>query len=342
MVGGTRDDVAEPGQPAEALTSDGRALAVTRFVDGAAYDPAKDTWRRVAAAPGTGLSNDAVWTGGRLLVRGTTSQATNAPPAAAIFSYDPASDAWDVFPAPDGTGDTLDVTMTWTGSELVFWGHPYRRYTEPSLAVALDPASGTWRDLPAAPLPAGMGPAAAWDGDEVVVVAGMPMSIGPGELPPTPAAALNPITDQWRELPAAPTEVASVQADLLPIGDGLLLAGGTFPQDRSSNRPRLRPRHRAVVAGRSDGRRSSPGRAAAVDRPRAHRGGRAGRHERAGLVGLSTPLLASLAPCRTCPSRVATAGAAWTGTELIAWGGQPNPDGIGTALATGVRLALDF
>lgn len=340
VVGGTRDDVAEPGQPAEALTSDGRALAVTRFVDGAAYDPATDTWRPIAAAPGTGLSNDAVWTGERVLVRGTTSEATNAPPDAAIFSYDPASDGWEVYPAPDGAGDTLDVTMTWTGTELIFWGHPYRRYTEPPLAAGLDPATGTWRDLPAASLPAGMGPAAAWDGDEVVVAAGMPMSVGP-EGAPTPTAAFDPAADTWRSLPPAPTEVPGMQPDLLPIGDGLLLAGGTFAQDRSTAALAFDlDTERWSPAGQMDGDLRYGEQRVWTGRELIEVGGVDATTVRASVGALDpdTGLARSLPDL---PEPRASAGAAWTGSELLVWGGQPDVDGIGTALATGVRLALD-
>jgi hypothetical protein len=233
VLGGTRDDVAEPGQPAEALTSDGRALAVTRFVDGAAYDPATDEWRTIAPAPAAGLSNSAAWTGTRLLVRGVTTLPGDRPPEAAVLAYDPASDAWTVFPAPSGIADTLDVTMTWTGDELVFWGHPHRRYGDPPLAVALDPATGAWRDLPAGPLPAGMGPAAAWDGDQVVVVSGSSF-VHTSTLPSTPVAGLDPATGAWRRLPDAPTEVPLVQAQLLATGHQLLLAGGGVSQDRNA------------------------------------------------------------------------------------------------------------
>ena len=111
-------------------------------------------------------------------MRGATTPPGDDAGGAAVFSYDPASDRWEGFPAPAGVADTLDVTMTWTGQELVFWGHPYRRYEEPALSVALDPATGDWRTLPAGPLPSGMGPAATWDGDEVVVVAAGAVSTG--------------------------------------------------------------------------------------------------------------------------------------------------------------------
>ena len=34
------------------------------------------------------------------------------------------------------------------------------------------------------------------------------------------------------------------------------------------------------------------------------------------------------------------AGTVWTGSELLVWGGQPDAEGIDTALATGERLTL--
>jgi hypothetical protein len=341
VVGGYRDDVAKPGQPAQASTSDGRELAVTSFVDGAAYDPARDAWRPVAAAPGASVSDDAVWSGSRVLIRGGTTLIDDGPSDAAIFAYDPARNEWEVFPAPTGADDTLDVTMTWTGRELVVWGHPYRNYEEPALSAALDPTTGAWHTLPAGPLPAGMGPAAAWDGDEVVVVAGAPASIGPGSPPPKPVAALDPTTGRWRELPAAPTEVPGTQPTLIWTGDRLLVAGGTFGLPRNQGVLAFDPAEEHwSEAGRLDAASQFGEQRVWTGRQLVEIGGQDAAGGAISSVIAVDPITRTRSVLPNLPGPRSNAGAVWTGTELLVWGGQPDAEGIGTAMASGLRLEI--
>ena len=80
---------------------------------GAAYDPATDTWRRIAAAPiRWGSSPDAVWTGEEWVI------AMNRPRVIVVAAYDPHDDKWRRL--PDIQGDLGDeVRLLWTGSELL-------------------------------------------------------------------------------------------------------------------------------------------------------------------------------------------------------------------------------
>jgi len=63
-------------------------LEEPRFDDGAAYDPAQDSWARIARAPFVLSSAAATWTGTRLLVWDATPEGPRGA------SYDPASDTW--------------------------------------------------------------------------------------------------------------------------------------------------------------------------------------------------------------------------------------------------------
>ena len=128
IAGGTRDDVAGLGEEAQASNSDGVRIKVTNFADGAAYDPVTDRWRPIAAAPVDALADDAIWTGRVMLVRGILAPVDpNDAPTAKMLAYEPTSDTWTSYPAPDRSSDTIGVTSVWTGTELVLWGHPYRR-----------------------------------------------------------------------------------------------------------------------------------------------------------------------------------------------------------------------
>jgi hypothetical protein len=338
IVGGQRDDVAGPGDVADAASSDGRQLKWTPFTDGAAYDPGSDTWRPLPDAPARLIGGPAIWTGDSLIVRARVGEGDNL--TSAVLIYHRARDRWTTFPAGDrntGLFDTLDVTMTWTGLEVVFWGHPGRRYDEPAVAVALNPLSGRWRDLPAGPLPGGMSPAAEWDGREVVVMAGIPADARS----PRAAAAFDPATNRWRDLPSV-TTLVDVYARLLPVGTDLVPAA-----------PSLMLRDVGDVSSYANGKWTKRG-----VWPVASRKGQA-----VGAVGSSIVMaggFASTSPAnesrrvdafdvnlgeaRRLPDlpaprqRAVVVGA---GDDLFVWGGADQDDEIGNAVASGFRLRME-
>ena len=75
--------------------------------DGAAYDPAADAWRVLAAGPLEGrLGVAAAWAGDQLVIWGGATGFGGGKPFSDGASYDPSTDAWTVLPpAPlDGSG----------------------------------------------------------------------------------------------------------------------------------------------------------------------------------------------------------------------------------------------
>ena len=205
--------------------------------------------------------------------------------------------------------------------------------------MALDPATGDWRTLPAGPLPSGMGPAATWDGDEVVVVAAGAVSAGTAP-PPTPVAGLDPATNAWRQLPSAPTELQGMTPTVAWTGTVLLLTGG-INGDR---------RNEVVLAfdpTASSGPRSADGRS----QPHGVRAGvwpvaaspRSAANGSAAIRPLTSVAFDPAAGSRLCAeparSQPAQRRAVWTGSELLGLGrAAPTPRAIGdTALATESR-----
>jgi hypothetical protein len=85
----------------------------------------------------------------------------------------------------------------WTGDDMVFVGHepgsgiqaPRRLY-----ALALDPATATWRELPAPPLAVRGQALVAWTGREIVVGGGHDFTATGISGDRTDAAALDPGT----------------------------------------------------------------------------------------------------------------------------------------------------
>jgi hypothetical protein len=153
--------------------------------DGAAYDPAADSWRTIAQAPidPTPVIG-AVWTGNEMIVVGEDASA----------AYDPASDTWRTVADPPVRLNEAHVV--WTGREVILFGAFLagvgRFTTETAIGAAYDPAADAWREI----APSELEPnaqTAAWDGSRLVAV-----DYG------LAAAAYDPSSDAWMNLPRMP------------------------------------------------------------------------------------------------------------------------------------------
>jgi hypothetical protein len=181
--------------------------------DGAAYDPVRDRWSKIARGPLRPRSGHvAVWTGSRMIVWGGEVERgrRRGPIASDGAIYDPARDAWTRIARPPlrwlpGTqalwiGDRM---LVWTGRAVAVYRPETNRW-EPNRWVRWpDPPLGIRRP----------GSVAAWTGEELLVLGG-PLAGCRDECIPkddrgTPAkpidgAALDPQTGRWRSLPRWP------------------------------------------------------------------------------------------------------------------------------------------
>ncbi|HSC73629.1 MAG TPA: hypothetical protein VLB89_05640 [Gaiellaceae bacterium] len=120
----------------------------------AAYDPARNAWRRVAPAQLRPAA--AVWGGARVFV--TTASRT-------AFAYDPATDRWHKLPLlPRGRIGTVAV---WDGAHLLVWGGARG-------GASLMPGAKQWTPFARGPLPARLEPTAVWTGSTLLVWGGVP------------------------------------------------------------------------------------------------------------------------------------------------------------------------
>ena len=158
--------------------------------DGAAYDPARDAWRRLPASPLAGrVAPSSVWTGQELVIWGGN------PGQPQVFgdgaAYNPASDAWRPIAAAPVASRAGALTV-WNGTEMVLWGGlgpggpaalPTRG--EPPVGgfdggiiplgdgVAFNPATNTWRRLERSTLLARGYAVGAWDGQGLIIWGGL-------------------------------------------------------------------------------------------------------------------------------------------------------------------------
>lgn len=292
------------GEPAEPRKGHARFLA-----DGAAYDPATDRWRVLPPSPLTARTGSAAaWTGTTLFVwGGYTATGTIRDGAEHI----PATGQWKPVPAsPLRTGAASSAL--WTGREvIVFAGHHL---------AAFDPSARTWRALPQPPPPGDQPMTPVWTGREVVVLV---ETYGPDGIV---GAALDPAGGGWKRLPKSRvaggwsgavwtgSQVLALSSSTRRITGGstdplprpLDPSGAYDPSTREWTRVPLAPSHQNVytttpiAAGRSvvlwGGTLN-----ALVYRPDTRRW---------------TSLTLPKTPWRERPSLV------WTGTEIIAWGGD--------------------
>ena len=115
--------------------------------DGAAYDPAARTWRRLPEAPITARAPLSAWTGDELIVWGSTDRTLRYRDGAA---YDPSTNTWRRI--ADGPIELTDAVAVWSGEEMYVFGAALHGgnfpETETAIGAAYDPTTDTWRELP--------------------------------------------------------------------------------------------------------------------------------------------------------------------------------------------------
>jgi hypothetical protein len=181
--------------------------AADPLTDGAAFDSAARTWRKIAAAPLTPRTgSQAFWTGSEMVVFGGFS--VEVDPLMDGAAWNPATNTWRRIAAPqlsvrDG------MVIAWAGDRLVAWGGA----TVPTIAdpdaetvmhndgAAWVPATGSWVAMPAAPIAPRMAAESVWTGNRLVVTGGY--NVGE-EDDRRDGAAFDPVAGTWSPIAARP------------------------------------------------------------------------------------------------------------------------------------------
>lgn len=190
--------------------------SVEPFTDGAAYDPAADTWKALPAAPLSGRAGAvALWTGTEVLVWGGNGpdKLTRADGAA----FNPSTAAW----RPLATSPFVTSTMSrvWTGKEMLAFGSAAAT-PERVDGAAYDPAGDAWRPIKSPPLSARSFVLGEWTGTEAVFWGGLAADL----TYLADGALYNPATDSWRPMAKSPLSARGTRA--LWTGKEVLVWGG--------------------------------------------------------------------------------------------------------------------
>ena len=142
---------------------------VAYFADGAAYDPASQTWRAMPPSPlSARRGHTAIWAEERMLLWGGDGQSGHEADGAA---WDPFTGGWTELPVAPLAPRSAH-TAVWSGTEMLVWGGAgagRRRFAD---GAAYRPAVAAWRRLPGVLLAPRFGHAATWTGTAMLVWGG--------------------------------------------------------------------------------------------------------------------------------------------------------------------------
>jgi hypothetical protein len=150
--------------------------ARNRCEDGAAYDPAANTWTPIPALAGGAIAPEAAsaWTGSELIVWPETGSTASA--------YNPRSGRWRTLPPAPITPRRLPGAV-WAGDRLLVWGGIRGalpgKLAYPDDGAAYDPRANRWQRLPRAPVPGRALPLTAWTGDQAIFIGGQNVGAQP-------------------------------------------------------------------------------------------------------------------------------------------------------------------
>lgn len=183
---------------------------------GAAYNPMADDWRLLPDAPvQRRWAHLATFTGHEMLIwGGIGARNVQFDDGAA---YDADTHSWRRL-APSPLRGGVGFVGAWTGEEwlLVEANRPEDPRPPSGSGAAYNPATDSWRMLPAAPLRPGWAAAAAWTGSTMVVIRFS------GDAP-SGGAQYDPESDQWTVVPGNPLLGLETYPFATPTDDGVLV-----------------------------------------------------------------------------------------------------------------------
>ncbi|MBN1770643.1 MAG: hypothetical protein JXB32_05230 [Deltaproteobacteria bacterium] len=197
------------------------------YTVGGAYDPATDSWRRMADASGTltGCSRAAMaWSGTALLVWGGSSGGGDSTAESGGGRYDPLADAWTPITRLGDPTDRMSAAAVWSGTELIVWGGARNPTAVLADGGRYDPAADRWSPVTATGAPTARWSASAvWTGSELLVWGGFLDDDG---TPTNTGGRYDPATDGWRPLASAGAPSARGAAPAVWTGSEMLVWGG--------------------------------------------------------------------------------------------------------------------
>lgn len=299
---------------------------------GGRYDPATGAWAPLSTtgAPSQRSGSTAVWTGKEMIVWGGERWEGSYVYPADGARYDPVTDAWtpvSTSGAPQGRSGHVAV---WTGTEMIVWGGD-AGYVYPEDGARYDPTTDTWTPIATSGAPAGrVVPSAVWTGSEMIVWGGSYIVAGT-TYPTSTGGRYDPASDSWTATATAGAPEPRHLHAAVWTGTEMIVWGGVWPDPYAPSD--------LASGGRYDPVMDAWAATADSGAPTARWGHTAvwtgsrmvvwgGYSDGAGFGyprygGLYDPILDAWEPTAilAAPDGRVDHVAAWTGSEMIVWGG---------------------
>jgi N-acetylneuraminic acid mutarotase len=193
--------------------------------NGAAYNPATNTFRKLARSPLAPEQQPiGAWTGHELVLVVSGISAVDGKPLPARLAraaaYNPATDSWRRITSPPQHGTRFVGTAVWDGREMLVVGTGAQGQS----AFAFNPATNRWRRL-AFLEPGHVGASAVWTGKRLLLWGGFRYDPKRGDGAAPHGLAYDPRTDRWSALPQWPLRARS-GSTVVWTGRALLVWGG--------------------------------------------------------------------------------------------------------------------
>lgn len=224
---------------------------------------------------------------------------------------------------PPSPLDPRDLVATWTGEELLIWGEGAlvdapRGDPEPRRAAAYSPVTKSWRDI--TPYGSGQGgiwPGVAWTGSEWIVWGGEAGRVGGERQVVSTGVRIDPATGEWREMAPAPIEGRVSPQTAWTGTEVIFLGGGTEDFARAEGGAAYDP---VADTWREINMSGAP---TVNPGPGFWTGERLlfwSVGEDAEIATAYDPEQDSWSPIPLDGAPIGTWAAAWTGSEMLAWG----------------------
>jgi hypothetical protein len=364
QTGGRYDPVADSWAPTTLASAlDGRADASWVWTgtelaiwsgsllqqSGGRYDPVSDSWTSmstVSAPPGR-FGGKAVWTGGQMLVWGGQGLGGPATPGG---RYQPASDTWLTMSAAGQPAPRSGPSAVWTGTEMIVWGGGSQDGTGGRYAPQSDAWTPTLVPPQDAP-PSREDHTLVWTGTHTIAWGGFV----DGSTVSNSGTAYDPLLDAWTPTTLTGAPSPRSRHGAVWTGQEMLVWGGradgspggrydpvtkTWAPISSTDQPAPRWGHTAVWTGTRMVVWGGTNSDAVPQDPSCEEVVLAGGAAYDPSSNTWTPM-----PSTGSAGRRRYHTAVWTGTEMIAWGGErlvytefPAPGCVFIAQSTGEKL----
>ncbi len=193
--------------------------------DGSAYNPVKDTWRKVSARHNLSKRSlhTSVWTGSKMILWGGTGE-SNGNKISAMNDgaiYDPANDNWLSVTSENAPSGRANHTAIWTGESMIIWGGRSNNSLLGDGYIYLF-ESNSWEKLPTinGPEPR-VNHSATWTGTEMIIYGG---TTAVGEV--NTGYAYNIKKGKWRAITSSGSPSKRTAHSALWTGSNLWVFGG--------------------------------------------------------------------------------------------------------------------